>query len=379
MKTDIRISAVGDIAFVGRNADQPSLETFSAVSDLFKKSDLVVGNLESPLIIDGQPITGKCTLRGNTGWADIMRRAGIHVVSLANNHLMDYGEDGLISTFEALDGANIRYVGAGRNAEEALRPLFLEVASKKIALLARTSVIVSSPSYADEWKAGVAYFNLDETIQIIQQYRQKSEFVILLMHWGMEEYRYPSSKQRELARQLVTAGADAVIGHHPHVLQGVERIGKSIIAYSLGNFIFDEFAWTFVGRDGKIHDQVVELSERNRQSGVLEIFLQQKGVLSHEFHPTWIETGGTVRSDDSPDRRIDFDRLTTRLGWPAYAVFWRFYSLMREWDLRMKPLIKGKLTLAKLKKLRIRHFKELFDTARRSSKVMSGKSTNPYE
>jgi poly-gamma-glutamate synthesis protein (capsule biosynthesis protein) len=370
---------VGDIAFTGSLADRVDAGVFSKISGHFLASNLVIGNLESPLTDIGEPAKGKCTLRASTRWANILNKSGIHIVSLANNHLMDFGEDGLFSTIDVLDAAEIRHVGAGSNAEKANTPLILTVSGRRISLIARSSVPVASRCYAERDGAGVAWLDVDETIETLRKCKSRSDFVILLVHWGLENYSYPTPNQRALATTFVQAGADAVIGHHPHVLQGVERTGEGIVAYSLGNFLFDDFEWSFVGRDGNTHDRVIKMSEKNRQSGILDIVLQKNGASRYEFHPTRTEPGGMVLVDDEVQRRRDFERLSARLGRPGYAVFWRLYSLMREWDLRMKPMIRGKLTLENLRKLRIRHFKELFDVTKRSSKVMSGKTTNPYE
>ena len=160
MASKVTIAAAGDISFAGPNAEAPSMSMFSQIIGALKGFNLVIGNLESPLVADGNPIPGKCTLRGEPGCAELMKEAGIHLVSLANNHTMDYGEAGLFSTMRALGLAGIKYVGAGRNIEDACAPLFVNVDGGRISVLARTSVIVNSPSYAERDLPGVAFLDI---------------------------------------------------------------------------------------------------------------------------------------------------------------------------------------------------------------------------
>jgi hypothetical protein len=127
MATQIRISSVGDVAFEGKDWAQPSAEVFSNAKHLLKDSDLTIGNLENPLTGSHKKVQGKCTLHGSPGWAKVMREMGFGLVTLANNHTMDFGVRGLESTMTALEGAGIRYVGAGMNVEKARAPAFLEI------------------------------------------------------------------------------------------------------------------------------------------------------------------------------------------------------------------------------------------------------------
>ena len=379
MSVPFSLVAVGDISFEGQSAEQASLEVFSAARPLFKGSDLVVANLESPLTRGEKPVPGKCTLRGNPIWAEVMKGAGIHLVTLANNHLMDYGAAGLLSTMQALDEAGIKHVGAGRNKEEACAALFLEVKGREIALLARTSVVVSSPSYAGSEQTGVGFLDIQEIRENIRACKRQADTVILLIHWGLEEYAYPSPEQRLLAKELTNVGADILIGHHPHVLHGVEKIGKKMVCYSLGNFLFDDVEWSFVDREGKQHNLVSKLREENRKGGILKVALSQEGVDSYEFIPTRIDPNGTVRVENTTERQREFGRLCSSLHWPAYSFLWRLYSLRQEWKLRLKPMTVGRLKWANMKKIRPKHFRELYNGIRRSGKITIEKSTNPYE
>jgi len=378
MDKDIFLTAVGDIAFEGRNADRPLPEVFNAVSSLFKSSALVIANLENPLIETGQAVPGKCVLRGSPEWAKIIREAGINIVSLANNHMMDFGVEGLVSTIQALDDAGIGHLGAGMNIEEACAPFFVGSKFGRIAFLARTAVEVSSPSNASPSQPGVAYLDEDETFHAIRTCHEEADFVVLLVHWGVEHYHYPSPEQRDLAQRLVGAGTDIILGHHPHVLQGVEMLGASLVAYSLGNFLFDQFAWSAEFDSEKL-DFFCSLSDANRESTVLQVEWHDEEKISWKTVHTEITSEATVAFGDETVRQVEFARLSQKLACHFYRFFWRLYALGMEWQLRVKQHLSLRRLVGKLHRIRPRHVIELVKTLRQSAKVASGKSTNPYE
>lgn len=377
MATSIHISAVGDISFEGPQANNPSPDCFSEVSGIFQKSDLVVGNLESALIQSGDPIRGKCTLRGNPGWASVMRDAGIGLVSLANNHVMDYGKQGLFSTIEALDLAGIRHVGAGGNVREACAPLFVDTAGRRVAFLGRSAVIVGALTYAGENDPGVAFLDALETAATIRSCRPQADLVILLVHWGLEEYSYPSPTQRQLARQFVDAGADVILGHHPHVPQGFEYYRSSLILYSLGNFAFNEFEWTAIS-DSVAVKQVAKLSLDNRKAIIAALKWNGAERPAIAIMPARIEPNGRVRVDADPARGTEMEVLSRKMLKRGYDLWWRLYAIRREWSLRLGHRISVWRILTNLHRLRPRHLKNLFDSLRRSVRIVREKTTNPY-
>ena len=379
MLSKLSISAIGDISFEGKYVDKPSAKPFSAVVHILKSTDLVVANLENPLTNGGNRVKGKCTLRGSPNWAGVMRDIGVHLISLANNHMMDYGQEGLLNTIRALNSAGLEYVGAGKNRKEAYAPKLMKIKKTSIAFIARTSVIVSSPSYAGESQPGVAYLDIEETKRNIKACKDQADLVILLIHWGLEEYHYPPPHQRILAKELIEAGADLILGHHPHVLQGVEVIGKSFVAYSLGNFVFDDIYWSFVDEEGQQQYRIVKLTRDKRKGAILRVKLSEKRFESYDFLPTYIRSDGRIIVDDTLERKNGFGLLCSRLHWPGYSFFWRLYSVREEFRLHIIPLIQGKLTWEKLKKFRLKHFRQLLDKVRRSTKITTEKSTNPYE
>lgn len=375
----IKISAIGDISFMGKVYEKSLVNPLKETYTLFEKSDFLVANLESPLILNGDPIhRSKCTLHGSPTCANMLKQVGINVVSLSNNHMMDYGQKGLWCTIEALKSEGILYVGAGQNIEQACQPIFIEHLNKRIAILSRTSVIVSAQIYATETKPGVAFFDISEITKNIQSCRKYSDIVILLIHWGLEEYLYPSPHQRAIARKLVNAGVDVILGHHPHVLQGIETINNGIVSYSLGNFMFNEFMWSFINKEGQRQNSKVTLTKENRKGVILNINISENGIESYKYFPTFINHDGIVEIDENLNRRKQIDNLSIRLQWPMYNFFWRLYSIKKEWDLRIIPLFQGKFTWSKIKKIRLKHFKLLIYKMSHSAKITSEKTTDPY-
>lgn len=374
------VAGIGDISFYCTDKED-SCKGFlgDLVPSLKSSYDVVIGNLEGPLAKSGNSVTGKCVIGGSPEGAGMLRKAGIGVVCLANNHMMDFGVEGLTGTIETLESENIRYFGAGKNEREAYAARFIEIKGKRLALLGRTAVEVSSPSYASGDKPGVALFNFEETKATVRECRRDADFVILSIHWSLEGYAYPTPIQRKQARQLIEAGADVILGHHPHVLQGVERINRGLVSYSLGNLLFNDVRWSFVDMEGHLQERVVRLSEANRKGGILKVAFSENVIESYDFIPTLIQPDGTVVVENTPGRKREFDCLCSRLHWPGYGLLWKTYSIKQEWLLRIKPMIAGKMSWKKLKKIRPRHFKELGTKFKRSARITSGRSTNPYE
>jgi hypothetical protein len=377
---NIGIAAVGDIAFVGENVNNPCWETFKAVEPIFKQNDLVIGNLESPLLIDGNPVPGKCTLIGHPGWAKILKLAGFHFVSLANNHIMDYGLEGLKATMHSLEAAGIAFGGAGQNLTEASRPIVLTIGDSKIAIICRSSVVVNSPSYASDRHPGVACFELNEALSQICKSKKEADHVIVCLHWGLEHYRYPSTEQRITAEKLIDAGADLIIGHHPHVTQGVEVIKKGIVAYSLGNFIFDDFGCELKATCGETRRLEIKLGGEEKKGLILQTHLVPgEATLGASVFTRIASQKSILNIDSSLGRQKDFERVSSYLGMRNYSTIWKLYALRQEWRLRIKPRLNFSKILTRFSEIRPHHITELLRTMRKSVKISAEKTTNPYD
>lgn len=163
----------------------------------------------------------------------------IDAVTLANNHALDYGQDALLDTCQVLDDAGILHTGAGANLDEAKQAVFTELAGQKISIIGATRVIPVADWAATASHTGMlATYDPTVLLEEIRTLSETQDYVIVMVHWGIERAEKPEAYQRALAKQMIDAGADLIIGAHPHVLQGIEYYNGKPIVYSLGNFIF---------------------------------------------------------------------------------------------------------------------------------------------
>ena len=201
------------------------------------EADLFLANLECPLTDSVTPAWNHfATLKGQREAGRVLGDLGVNIVSLANNHIGDYGRKGLEDTISVLEEHGIAWVGAGWSPDEASRPLIVEKDNRLIGILALAQPEISAAKNG-KWGAGV--LDDDVAIRKIKALSEEVDFTIACLHFGVEFFEYPTPHQVRLSRSLIDAGALLVIGHHPHVPQGYEYYKNGFIAYSLGNFIFD--------------------------------------------------------------------------------------------------------------------------------------------
>jgi poly-gamma-glutamate capsule biosynthesis protein CapA/YwtB (metallophosphatase superfamily) len=251
--------AGGDVSFgrlLGKMLlEKPETDLFATIRPLLATADLRFVNLESQLTDQGGEVEhpeNKLVFCGPPAGADALARAGIEMVSLANNHAWDYGKKALLETFANLERAQVRWVGAGRTRAEAYRALPIEKNGVRVALIAVTDIWnqgVLSRHPGAEFVAGADMDGLPAMVRALRA--DKSwDFIAVSYHGGSEYIHEPLTRTRDMLRRAMDAGADVVIGHHPHVVQGVEwRQGKPIL-YSLGNFLMrmhSNHAWTGMG------------------------------------------------------------------------------------------------------------------------------------
>lgn len=208
----------------------------------FLEDDLTVLNLETPVTTGGVGAANKkFVFKSSPDVLPALRDAGVEAVNLANNHILDQGQEGLLDTLKHLKDHDIRYVGAGRNEEEAFAAQYFELQGMTVALLGFSRVLPETTWYALENRPGVAgaYDHvLPKAVEAIQEARNKADLVVVIAHWGEELHKTPNVHQINLSRAFIDGGADLIIGGHPHVLQGLEQYKGKWIAYSTGNFIF---------------------------------------------------------------------------------------------------------------------------------------------
>ena len=239
---EITIAAVGDVMLGGRTGpflvengpDYPYREVMSVLN----QADLVAANLESPISTRGAAVKDKqFTLRAEPLAARSLKSAGIRVVTLANNHSLDFGPLALQDTLDALTENDILFTGAGMNLEDARSAALVKIKGKTLAFLSY-SLTFPVDFYASGGRAGTAPGYADFVKADILKARPKADLVIVSFHWGAELMTTAKEYQIDLGHQAIDWGADLVLGHHPHVLQELELYKGRLIAYSLGNFVF---------------------------------------------------------------------------------------------------------------------------------------------
>jgi len=243
---EVFLVAVGDISF-SRGVERIVKKQkdinypFLKIRDYLKSADLVFGNLETPITQGSEIPDFEMIFRSNPGTEQALKQAGFSILSLANNHTPNFGEKGLKDTFNYLENASIKYVGAGQNGQEAYQPIYIEKKGIKFAFLAYNDTDVVPAYYeASTNRAGTAFMRIDKMTEAVKEAKQKADFVIVSMHAGIEYDGKPNNSQINFAHTAIDAGADLVIGHHPHVVQTLEKYKGKYIFYSLGNFVFDQ-------------------------------------------------------------------------------------------------------------------------------------------
>ena len=205
----------------------------------FSAAHISMVNLENPISRSGIARDKPYVFRALPEYVKVLVSGGVDIVSLANNHIYDYGERGLFDTIKYLDAAGIRHVGAGRNLEQARKEVIFSIMGKRLAFLAYYGLRPHSGSHpATKDSAGTALRNLRYIRRDIRRLRKTVDYIVINFHWGIESEHYPREDQIYFAHKTIDYGADLIIGHHPHVWQGIEKYHGGIIAYSLGNFIF---------------------------------------------------------------------------------------------------------------------------------------------
>lgn len=289
---EVTIAAVGDIMLARDLIDlmeaNGALYPFERVRSLLEDADLTIANMEGTFTERGIAAGKLYTFRTPPRFAAGLAQAGIDLVSLGNNHTMDFGPEGLEDTLAALDAAGIRHTGAGANERAARSPVLVTIDGVRIAFLSYTSI--SETVFAGPDSSGVAQATVDAITSDVQSARAEADVVIVALHSGVEYTDAPQPEQQQLAHAAIDAGAALILGHHPHTLQGWEYYGDGLIVYSLGNFVFDLDA-----------DDLANLGPRAFESIVLYVTLTPGGVQDVRAQPVFIDPGEDRPRPATPD------------------------------------------------------------------------------
>lgn len=244
-ETDTTLIFAGDVLLRSYFREHYPLEGIGCAisADLqseFVAADVAMVNQEFPFSARGVPMEDKqYTFRIDPSYVTVFNELGIDIVTLANNHVLDYGKEALLDTFATLDEAGIRYAGAGESKERAEELQIFEAGGKTIGILAASRVIPVVEWNVENDVPGV-FTTYDGTAlcEAIKEAKQTCDFVAVYVHWGVEYQEYPEEYQRTLAKQYIDSGADFVVGTHTHCLQGIAYYKGKPIFYGLGNFGF---------------------------------------------------------------------------------------------------------------------------------------------
>ena len=214
---------------------------FAGVDSVFRQADAVIINLECPLTDTATPINKHFVFRGEPQWAKGLRAAGITHAAMANNHTYDQGRQGLLSTYNHLKEAGIEPLGYGNSKSERLEPVIIRKGAIEVALF--NSVTLPLENWYDlDDRPGICQASASTLADAIRTFHAHHPTIkiIAVLHWGAEMQTSPTMQQRIDAQILLQAGADAIVGHHPHVVQPLINIYDKSVFYSLGNFVFDQ-------------------------------------------------------------------------------------------------------------------------------------------
>ena len=268
-KNQIKIILVGDIMLnrgveymVEKEGNGDFKFPFLKIADYLKETDIVFGNLEGVISDKGTNVGSIYSFQANPKAVEGLTFASFNVLSLANNHAFDYSREALEDCLVKLSNAEISYVGAGFSESEAYSPVIKEIKGTKIGFLAYTNLGPETWQAAGE-NSGIAWVSSDlsRAKDEIERAREKTDILIVSLHAGEEYQKMPSQFQIDFAKMAINAGADLVAGHHPHVTQSFEKYQDGYIAYSLGNFIFDQ-----------------SFSQETMESQIIELLIEDKTI-----------------------------------------------------------------------------------------------------
>jgi len=243
----ISIALIGDVMLdraVGNHyRDKPNDFKLEEIAKILRNYDVVLANLENPVGTGGAPHPKQdpnVAFRCHPDTLKILKDIGVNIVTLANNHMLDYGEHTLLDTLTHVDNAGLMRLGAGKNYQEANKPLTLTIKNLKLAFIGSVFLYSASTERATYRSPGVADYRIRKILAQITDLKMQGYTIIVTLHWGMEYSFFPLPYQVKQARAMVDAGASLILGHGPHYPQGIETYKNADIVYSVGNFIFDE-------------------------------------------------------------------------------------------------------------------------------------------
>ena len=275
---EVNLSFVGDVSLADNFEIIPKYDErgegiygilSEEVVNIMNDADIMVANNEFTISDRGEPMPNKYyTFRANTNRVGIYDEMGVDLVTLANNHVYDFGEDAFLDTLDTLTNNDIPYVGAGRNIEEASRPYYFIANGYKIAFVnaTRAEKFILTPEATDTTGGVLRAYDPTRFKETIKTAKENSDFVIALIHWGKEDSHELEQVQIDTGKEYIDAGADILIGTHAHTLQGIEFYNNKPIIYNIGDFIFNR---------------------ESKDTGILNVKIDNQGNFTYSFTPCY--------------------------------------------------------------------------------------------
>ncbi|MFW5793372.1 MAG: CapA family protein [Bacteroidota bacterium] len=347
---DLIIDFLGDIslnnAYVNLAVRKES--PFTQVNDVLKNCDYLVGNLEAVVKSDeGENYSKQTRLSIHLESLKLLGRIKPDLLTLANNHIYDQLKDGFDKTMTYLDQNNIEYIGASSKPEKEMRAFIKQINGFKVAFLNYVHP-ETNPSFPDDIKISVNQYVKQNIITDISSIRKKVDRIVLILHWGMDNSRFPEPSQRRDAKEFAEAGADLIVGHHSHVLQGFEKIGSSYVFYSLGNFAFAPL------KEGKEYGL-----DKNRQANSIILhWTIRDGSHKVSWTPIILDNLRVKPVEKTNIHKISrlIPLVSNLLVWPVYKfylkyiykLYFYFFGNGRNPIKRLKQIDRSKLNKAKM-------------------------------
>ena len=302
-KDKVTLSFVGDISLADNfdimpYYDKRGEEIYGILSkkvvDIMNNADIMVANNEFTISDRGSPLNKQYTFRASPSRLNIYKEMGVDLVSIANNHIYDYGEEAFQDSLKYLKEYDIPYVGAGTNIEEAKRAFYYIAGGYKISFISasRAEKNIITPGATSTSSGVFRCYDNELLINTIKEEKEKSDYVILLIHWGKEDSHELEEVMLKTSKEYVDAGADLVVGSHAHLLQGMEFYKDKLIAYNLGDFIFNR---------------------ETKDTGILNVNILNDGSMTYDFIPC-------IQKDYKTSILSDNDRLRVLNNMNNYSI-----------------------------------------------------------
>lgn len=292
---EVTLSFIGDVSladdwYIMPKYDERGKKVYGILDEkivnIMNNSDIMVANNEFTISNRGSKLPNKYyTFRASPNRLSIYEEMGVNLVTLANNHIYDYGEVAFYDALDALEEYNIPYIGAGRNIEEAKEPFYYIVNGYKIGFVnaTRAEKYILTPEATNTTGGVLRCYDPTAFIGVIEEAKKQSDFVIALVHWGKEDSSELEKVQLETAPKYIDAGADVIVGTHAHTLQGIDFYNNKVIAYNIGDFIFNH---------------------ETKDTGIFQIKIDNEGNLKYYFIPCKQKDKYTYLLTDDEQTRV---------------------------------------------------------------------------